>query len=379
MIQALSALSFLHFVLMGVVVIQMAVFFLLFLRIFIKSKKVKKAELSKISEPVSIIIATRNQVDLLQKNLPVWLDMDYPDYQVVVVNDGSWDETGDYLKEMEALHPRLKHVHLQIDERYHKGKKFAITMGIKAAKHEWMLFTDTDCTPCSKNWISAMMSARKSETELVLGYSPYSAQRSVLNWFVRYETFLTAQQYLSMAMIGFPYMGVGRNLLYKKELFFRYKGFASHQHILSGDDDLFVNETSNSQNTAVALHPDSFVISEPKNSFSAWVAQKSRHLSTGKFYKIIDRIFLGAWTTLQLAFYLLLITGLLVDFGSWPIWLALYGFRLMLQLSVYGMNMSALKSIRLLPLIPLLDPAMMVYYLTIGLDGLFSNPRTWKG
>lgn len=379
MLKAFSELTFLHFFLIAVVLMQIAVFLLLFVRIYLKAGRVKKQTEKKISEPVSVIIATRNQVDLLRQNLPKWLNLDYPDYQLIVVNDGSWDETGDYLKEMEEIHPRLKHVHLQIEDRYHKGKKFAITMGVKAARHEWLLFTDTDCAPLSENWIQAMMAARNPQTEIVLGYSPYSSQRSVLNWFVRYETFLTAQQYLSMAMVGMPYMGVGRNLMYKKELFFRFKGFASHQHILSGDDDLFVNESSNENNTSVALHPDSFVISEPKDTFSSWVGQKSRHLSTGKFYKIRDRIFLGSWTALQLSFYLLLIIGLLIDFSSWPVLLSLYSVRLLFQLSVYGMNMSALKSVNLLPLIPVLDPAMMLYYLTIGLDGLFSNPRTWKG
>lgn len=374
--ELLGELRFADWVLVALLLPQLFYFFFFFLRL---SFSKRKSESALPEEGVSLIISTRNQAAMLEEHLPQWLSQDYPKFQVIVVNDGSWDETADILKDKAAENSKLKVVTLNIDDRYHKGKKFALTMGIKAADFDWLLFTDTDCIPSSDQWIRRMMQCRSAETEIVLGYSPYQRKNSLINLFIQYETFLTAQQYLSSALAGMPYMGVGRNLMYKKELFFLYKGFASHQHILSGDDDLFVNETATAKNTAVCLNAEARIYSVPKNTLGEWTRQKNRHLSTAKYYKLLHQWVLGSWSVLQFLFYALLAISLIAFPHLWLIPVIIYGSKLLIQSVVYGLNMKRLQVLFLLPFMPLLDLGLLIYYLTVGLDGFFSKPRTWNG
>ena len=246
-------------------------------------------------EPVSIIIAARNEYENLQKNLPAILEQDYPNFEVVVVNDCSWDESQKLLEGMQQQYPHLKVSQLIEQEKYPTGKKFALTIGIKAAANELLLFTDADCRPAGNQWLKLMQQKFISGKDIVLGYSPYSKSNSLLNLYIRFETLMTAMFYFSAAILQNTFMGVGRNLAYRKSTFFKHKGFASHQHILSGDDDLFVNQAATPYNVAIQLHPESFVYTEPKTSFETYARQKRRHMSTGKYYKPGHKRFLGMY------------------------------------------------------------------------------------
>jgi hypothetical protein len=180
--------------------------------------------------------------------------------------------------------------------------------------------------------------------------------------------------YLSAAILKRPFMGVGRNLAYTKSLFFKHKGFASHQHILSGDDDLFVNETATPQNVAIQIHPDAFMYTEPKRKMGDWMRQKSRHVSTGKYYKSSDKMFLGVYYSSLLLFYLALFPA--YYFGVNPIMVAsIYGFRLLIQIIIFYMVLKKLKSTSLLWLIPVLDFLYLLYIWIFGIKGFFTRQR----
>lgn len=252
--------------------------------------------------PVSVIIAARNEKKNLERNLRAILTQDYPDFEVVVVNDGSWDGTKDLLNEYKKEFPHLKVVELNIEEQYRKGKKFALTMGIKAASHEQLLFTDADCYPNSSQWISAMVRS-KNNRDIILGYSPLKKRTSPMGAIIAYETFHTAVQYFSYSLAGKTYMGVGRNLSYTKELFFKNKGFANHQHILSGDDDLFVQEVAQPKNVSVCYDPDGYMISEAPTGVFKYIRQKLRHMSTSKLYEGRYKRLLGYYALCQILFY----------------------------------------------------------------------------
>ena len=180
-----------------------------------------------LTPPVSVIIAARNEYDNLAANLPSILEQDYPDFEVVVVNDGSWDETELLLEEFQKRYSNLKVVKRPANEYYDAGKKLAITLGIKGAKHERLLFTDADCRPVSRKWIQAMVAQAEGD-KLVLGYSPYEKRKGLLNRVIRSDAYLTAMNYMSFSLAGFPYMGVGRNLSYTKSTFFEVGGFRRH-------------------------------------------------------------------------------------------------------------------------------------------------------
>jgi poly-beta-1,6-N-acetyl-D-glucosamine synthase len=332
------------------------------------------------SEPVSVIIAARNEAKNLMKNLESILRQEYPSYEVVVVNDGSWDSTLEVLEAYEKEYPHLKIVNYKEQEKYPKGKKFALMLGIKAAAHETLVFTDADCVPASPNWLQQMAGNYGSKKAIVLGYSPYNRYPNLLSLMISFETFTTAMLYFSWALKKKPYMGVGRNLSYQKQLFFKVKGFASHQHVLSGDDDLFVNETATADNVAVELSPESFVYTEPKKSWGEWMHQKARHMSTGKYYKMSDKVRLGLYYLSLALFYLLFITSLIVCFPFTDLLrtaLIFFGLRLVVQYSISYITAKRLKETKLLLFLPLLDLIFIFYFMITASRALFVKSKIW--
>jgi cellulose synthase/poly-beta-1,6-N-acetylglucosamine synthase-like glycosyltransferase len=221
--------------------------------------------------PVSVIICARDEASKLVTHLPGSLVQAYPStHEVIVVNHNSQDDTRFLLDEFKKTFKGLHIVNLEHEAIGIPGKKYPLSMGIKEAKYEIVLLTDADCVPASEFWMQKMQDGYDNGIEVVLGYSPYNKKPGFLNKIIRFDTFHTAMQYLSYALAGLPYMGVGRNLSYKKDLFFRNKGFSAINHLPGGDDDLFINKVANKDNTNIVLDPDTFTLSEPKNNFGEW-------------------------------------------------------------------------------------------------------------
>src|SRR5690606_25120025 len=210
----------------------------------------------------------------------------------------------------------LNVVNIKEHPRYKHGKKFAVTIGIKAAKNDCMVFTDADCKPASNRWLQHIGNSFKPGVEIVLGYSPYFKIKGFLNKNIRFETFHTAISYLSYSLKRRPYMGVGRNMAYTKTLFFKGKGFASHMHILSGDDDLFVNQNADRYNTNISIHRDAQMWSEPKRTYKSYALQKTRHHGASEAYKGRHKWMLSMQVGSAVVFYLFLILCLFL----YPAW-----------------------------------------------------------
>lgn len=268
--------------------------------------------------PVSVVICARNEGENLAKFLPAVLEQDYPSFEVVVVNDCSEDNTDDVLGIMVKSYPHLRVSMIQKDPGFTHTKKLAMLIGIKAAKNEMLVFTDADCRPASANWLREVASAIKDTTDIIIGYGAYMPEKGFLNRYIRYETMFTGMQYFGMALAGMPYMGVGRNLAYRRSFFFERGGFGPHNHVMSGDDDLFVNRNANSVNCNIMLTHDSYTLSVAQKSISAWAKQKRRHLTASAYYKKRDkfRLFLEPFS--RVAYYGLL-TTLLIMLASWPV------------------------------------------------------------
>ena len=347
------------------------------LGVFGKLAFYREASRTPVVTPVSVIICARNELTNLRQNLEAVLKQDYPDYQVIVVNDCSWDESGKYLEEIQPLYPHLKVVTLNEQEKYQHGKKFALSLGIKAAKHDLLLLSDADCKPVSSNWISSMVAGYDPATEIVIGYGAYSKQSGLLNKWIRMDTVFNAIQFFSHALCHHPYMGVGRNLSYRKSLFFKNKGFARFSHVMSGDDDLFVNETATSGNTRVVLNPHSFTESVPRRTFSSWLKQKKRHMSTGTFYKASHKFRLGVYFSTKILFYISLAVLIIIGF-PWQIILGLWLMRLMVQMLIFGKCMKKLSEFDIVWLVPFFDLAVIFVYPSIALSNLLFKDKTWK-
>ncbi len=271
-------------------------------RLIFHREKKTNGQASK-KEPISVIICAKNEDSNLEKHLPLILEQKYSDYEVVVVNDNSKDNTENILEQFKQKYNNLNVVNLKNSVTFFKGKKLPLSVGIKTAKNNTLIFTDADCRPSSPYWLNNIQSHFSNGTELVLGYGGYEKKKGFLNSFIRFDALTVAMNYFSFALAGIPYMGVGRNLAYKKNLFFKAGGFTSHYKLESGDDDLFVNQVANSKNTALEINPKSITLSLPKTSFKNWLLQKKRHFSTGKHYKKRHKLLLGLFGASNFIFY----------------------------------------------------------------------------
>jgi len=294
---SVAALTFIAFIIQ--------IFF--YLGLYLKVHRHKPANLKTTMDPVTVIICAKNEAENLKKFLPLVLEQEYPTFQVVVVNDGSRDETPELLAVFEKKYPHLYVTHIDHTHPYPHAKKLAQTIGIKAAKYDQLLFIDADCRPASPHWIELMQRHFHPRTEIILGYGAYEREKGFTNKFIRTDTAWIAQQYLAFAIKRKPFMGVGRNLAYRRSLFFNNKGFANQLHLQSGDDDLFVNQTATGENTAVEYHPDSYTYSEPKHTFNDWLRQKRRHLTTGFHYRSLHKFYIALEVLSREYFYLSII------------------------------------------------------------------------
>ena len=260
--------------------------------------------------PVSVIIAAKNEAENLQKFLPGILEQEFPEFEVIIVDDGSEDHTNEILESFKKQYPHLRTTYIKPDKYFKHGKKLAVTVGIKAAKYDYFVFTDADCGVSSKHWLK-LMTRNFKENSLILGFGGYEKRSSFLNKLVRYDTIQIAILYFSKALAGKPYMGVGRNLAYTKSLYTKVKGFSSHYHIPTGDDDLFVNEAASYAKTGIETSIDSFTFSVPPESFKEWQRQKSRHLLGSKFYSPGQKLFLGIESFSRGLFHIISVIGII--------------------------------------------------------------------
>ena len=268
---------------------------------------------------VSVLVCAHNEAYNLSAYLYALLSQDYPTYEVIVVDDGSEDKTREVIESYMVQDKRLRTTFVPKEARVRSTKKLALTLAAKAAQYDYLLLTDADCTPESTHWISEMMTGFKPSTkEIVLGFGAYFYEKGFVNRLVRYDTLFNGLHYLSAAAHGHPYMGVGRNLAYKKELFFKTGGFKKMMNNRAGDDDLFVNHVANRKNTAVVCSRDSITWSPSKTTMRDWWQQKRRHLSVSHDYRLGTKIRLALEPMSRGLFYLLVLT-LSVAFACQPI------------------------------------------------------------
>ncbi len=324
--------------------------------------------------PVSVIICARNEEANLRANLPLVLEQDYPDFEVIVVDDASTDGTADLLRDFRQQYPHLRTSSIKPNVHISKGKKLALTVGIKAARHEWILLTDADCRPAGRQWLSLMQRNFSGDTGIVLGYGGYRRRRGLLNLVIRYDAFFIALQYFGFALAGLPYMGVGRNLAYRREIFFRNKGFASHYDLASGDDDLFINEVARNEPVRIEIRAEAHTISDPKRSWRDWYYQKRRHLTTGPRYRPATKFLLGTEIISRLLFYASFVYLLALQVML-PLVIAIFLVRMLSTILVIKWSMSRLNESYLLLISLLLDPVLPLVQIGMAFSNYVASKR----
>ncbi len=325
---------------------------------------------------VSIIIAAKNEAVNLKQNLPFFRNQNHSKFELILINDHSTDDTLKVLQFFKQQNPLLDITIVNLEPESLSGnKKNAITNGVEKAKYANLLFTDADCKPNSDKWIS-LMTTKLSKKQLVLGYGAYQKRpKSWLNKLIRFETVMTALQYFSYAKIGIPYMGVGRNLAYKKELFIKNNGFITHQHIKSGDDDLFVNQVATKENTAICYHKKAHTISKVHTNFIKWIHQKRRHISTAENYQKKHQFLLALFYVTNLLFWIL---GLFLIFNLTTI-LVIQFFILRLLIQYFYLYKTAVKLDEkdLVIFVPILELFLIIIQMYLFVANTIVKSKTW--
>lgn len=348
-------------------IIQSAYYIILYNRINCHCRLLSQDKISFSSElpPVSVIICAHDEVDNLRSNLTAVLEQDYPQFEVIVVNDGNTDETDDYLTMLREQYPHLYHSFVPDSSRYISHKKLAATLGVKASKYDWLVFTDASCRPQSDQWLKMMARNFTPQTQIVLGYSSYKRSKGWLSKRIAFDNLFSSMRYLGFALLHKPYMGIGRNLAYRKKLFYTYKGFSAHLNLQRGDDDLFINQAANAQNTRVEISPSSIMCIQPVSRYKDWKEEKIGYTSTARLYHGIQHYVNGLETCTRLFFYLAGITTCILCLVRHQ-WIAacipvlLFIVRTVLQAFVINRTAKNLQETRRyyfsLPLFDLLQP-----------------------
>ena len=361
-----------------ILIILVQLFYFLFFFIRLAFYKDELEAYIQYNEPVSIIICAKNEAHNISQFLPSVLVQEFlSPLEVIVVNDNSEDDSNFILEDLHKQFPFLKIIYLNQDAKMIVGKKFPLSMGIKSAKNEIILLTDADCMPSSEHWVNFFQKKFYDEYEIVLGYGGYFKKSSFLNKCIRLETFHTALQYLSYCLAGLPYMGVGRNLAYKKSLFFKTKGFSSINNIPGGDDDLFINKVANKNNTTICINKDAHTLSEPKSTWKSWFNQKYRHYSTSKYYKPHIKFLLGMYAVALFLMVPTLILNIFLYNHLILIILGIYVFKLIIQMCIFYPTLKKLNELDLFVMSFFQDALFFIYYI-ITLPSIWKKPaKNW--
>ena len=332
-------------------------------------------EKQKKENPMSILICARNEADNLSKYLPLIFAQKDVEFEVVIVDDASWDSTEDVLEELQASFPQLVVVKISEEQKRTAGKKMALTLGIKRAKYEHLLLTDADCEPESDQWAQRMNI--HMQKGLVLGYGAYRKEVGFLNKLIRFDTWSSSSHFLGSALRGRPYIGVGRNMGYSKEIYEEAGGFKRHYHIMSGDDDLLVNQIANKDNCSVCIDEGSFTYTAAPSAYSTWLRVKTRHLTTSPLYKSSTRNMYRIKHGSLLLFYGLLIVCLALQCPLWQV-LAVFIGKTLIQLLISMPSIKKLKETDLLALLPILEPVNLIINGLAIMRMKWSKTISWK-
>lgn len=337
-------------------------------------KKIQENKFSDFEQGISVIIASHNDLLVLKNVLQDLFNQKYQKFEIIIVNDRSNDGTFEYLEKIK--HNNLKIITINQIKNELSPKKSALTKGIQSAKYENLAFTDADCR-MSENWLKSINNAFANEAELVLGIGNYEGKSGLLNGFIQYETFTTMLYFFTTAKLKIPHMALGRNIAYKKSLWEKVNGFSSHQRVLSGDDDLFVNSLPKNTKIALIYEKKSQTSSKPPENFRNWFKQKTRHVSAGKSYSLRSKIIISTIQIGEITFFLSFV--ILLTFNPAKIWqlATLYIFKQIVKIFVYKSVSNKIQGRISAFYLILFEVLYILYNLLIVPYSFFIKPK-WK-
>jgi len=368
-------LNIIFYVFIGVVVLQMVYY----LGVYGKFAFAKPLSITTKRLPVSVIVCAKNDAENIKQLIPLLAAQNYPDFELVLIDNASSDDTLDIFEEFEKQYPNLvRLVKVENNEAFWGSKKYALTLGIKAARKDYLLFIDAKCMPNSTEWIAHMSSQFTMSKTIVLGYAAYEKKKnSFLNKIIRYDSVLTATQYFAWARAGKPFNGNGRNLAYKKDEFFKVNGYINHIKVHMGEDSLFINEVATNKNTAICYTPESFTYRESRKSFKEWVKEKRKKTFTASFFKSADQLQIKAFYLSQLSFIVLAI-GLAALQFNWMFLVPVIIVRYIAGWVTMAQSAARLHEKDAVYWYPVIEIILIFTQLYVNFTNLFSKPTHWK-
>lgn len=336
----------------------------------------RRKKQNSVINPVSVVIYAKNESHRLRENIPVWMEQDYPEFEVLIVNDNSDDDTDELLKTFTQSYANLKVINLHQNLNFFTGNKFPLSIGIKSAKHDVILFTYAHCLPSGKQWIKNMQAHFVPGKDIVLGHHMYVRRNGYGNLLARFDLFEMVLRYLSFAKAGMPFMGVGNNLAYRQSLFYKQGGFISHYNVNTGEDDLFINRAANGRNVDIEIHPESFTVSTRKLNTKLWLHLKYRQFQTYPHYRLKHRIILSHFHFTRFIFWVTS-TWLAILLYMWPFVAGAFFLRFISQMIIYHGAMKRLNEKGMWLLTPILEMVLLIVNPVIKFSGLFVHKKEW--
>jgi glycosyltransferase involved in cell wall biosynthesis len=369
-----NTVGFYFAIILGIIILfQILYYFIVYGRVaFFKDNKLTTDEKQKYIPSVSVVMCVKDDAYNLEKKLPIILEQEYPNFEVVVVNDASKDETEYVLRVLQEIYPKLNVVNLYNNVNGFLGKKYPLSLGIKSAKNEIILLTESDTMPLNYNWITTMVKGFKQKKDIVLGFTNFEQKPTFLNTLMHYENLTSAMNYLGNAMLNNPFMGQGRNMAYKREFFFETGGFISQYNISVGEDDLFINKNANSKNTSVIINKESINLASPKEKREEWVIQKKKHFKSMYHFKLKDKIISTLMPFATLLIYVLVALSIVFQF-PWQYAILPLVLKYTFQIIVYYKSSKTLATKQVAFLSPLLEVLFLFINTTIRFFTLFTK------
>lgn len=223
------------------------------------------------SPPVSVVVVVReNSYYFIENYLPLLLSQQYDEFEVVVVDCSYSEEIGTLLRETSLSVPNLHVTAIKQQLHYEHSTKLALTVGIKACRHEHIVFTTADSYPASDRWLSLMAKGFICG-DIVIGYCGIEPAGGLANRLMRCSRLIRSVRYLSAATRGRAYRGVAQNIGYTKTLYFESRGY-THLNMNIGDDDLFIQKIATADNVSVVMNPHAAVRQVQYGGVRAWCA-----------------------------------------------------------------------------------------------------------
>lgn len=241
----------------------------------------------------SIVIPVHDNAAELKRNLDLILSQNYEqNFEVIVVDESSTDDTEDVLKLLKNRYPQLYVTFIPKSSHYLSRRKLSLTVGVKAAKYEWLIFTTADCYPKTAQWLKAIAKHCNDGIDMVLGYTPYSRNAKVFHRFYR---MLTACYCLYFAERGMAYACVGCNITLRKSVFMEHNGFLANLKYLRGEYDFIVNEYAKPKRIAIAIEEDAQTVQDAPSrktrlNDNLFYMETRKHLAHSFMYRAVNNI-----------------------------------------------------------------------------------------